>query len=260
MIKKYNPPNHLEPFIDYIWVAKKDKLTKKEKNDIIMPLGHIDIIFNFGSDNFYYKDGKKIKVPNSCIIGQIKQGINVSYENNIYQIGISLTPIGFTVLFNINGSEISGKVIANNKELDLLYKKIKNNKLLDNRIKRIIEFFNYKFSKIENRKENIEEMIKYIDSHLGDFKVNKMAEDLYLSVSTLERHFKKVIGLTPKEYEKIKRFANKALKDESLYSYYDQSHETKESKKYTLKTPKELNENIDEITLDYFLNDLNDKK
>lgn len=71
------------------------------------------------------------------------------------------------------------------------------------------------------------------------------------SYSTLERHFKRDTGLTPKKYHSLQRFrlAIEAIYTSRntdwqhyvhLYGYYDQSHFIKEIKHYTGFTPTQL--------------------
>lgn len=71
------------------------------------------------------------------------------------------------------------------------------------------------------------------------------------SSSTLERHFKRDTGLTPKKYHSLQRFrlaVNDIYKSQSTdwsyyvheYGYYDQSHFIKEIKRYSGFTPSQL--------------------
>lgn len=71
------------------------------------------------------------------------------------------------------------------------------------------------------------------------------------SYSTLERHFKKDTGLTPKRFQSLQRY-KKAVRELYVtrnsdwqhyvlkYGYYDQSHFIKEIKRYTNHTPSQL--------------------
>ncbi|EAQ38582.1 helix-turn-helix domain-containing protein [Dokdonia sp. MED134] len=71
------------------------------------------------------------------------------------------------------------------------------------------------------------------------------------SYSTLERHFKRDTGLTPKKFQSLQRY-KKAIRELYVtrnsdwqhyvvkYGYYDQSHFIKEIKRYTNHTPSQL--------------------
>lgn len=71
------------------------------------------------------------------------------------------------------------------------------------------------------------------------------------SYSTIERHFKRDTGLTPKRYQSLQRY-KQAVREiyttqnndwqhyVHAYGYYDQSHFIKEIKKYTSFTPAQL--------------------
>ncbi|SFF34658.1 AraC-type DNA-binding protein [Paenibacillus algorifonticola] len=49
MIRTFEPDNDLYKLVDYIWIVDFNFLADGNREDIIMPLGHINIIFNYGS-------------------------------------------------------------------------------------------------------------------------------------------------------------------------------------------------------------------
>jgi len=254
MIKKYTPDKTLNNIIDYIWVVEKNNLSNEEKVDHIMPLGHINIIFNF-KDDYYNIEDKEFIIPNIALIGQIKKIKKVKYGNNLSQIGISLKPLGFLLLYNIYPYEFTEKVINAikiDKSLISTYNNLKNVDSIDEKIRIIIDYL-YKKIPLKNENNNdFNRLIFYIKKSKGEVSVKELVNYFNYSQSTLERMFKKFLGLTPKEYINIIKFYSN-FSDESVY--YDQSHFIKNCKKYTGKTPSELNKYINELTLNYIIND-----
>lgn len=85
----------------------------------------------------------------------------------------------------------------------------------------------------------------------GNCNLKKILEVTNYSYSTLERHFKRDTGLTPKRFLSLQRY-KQAVRELYItrnsdwlyyvtkYGYYDQSHFIKEIKRYTNHTPAQL--------------------
>ncbi len=78
--------------------------------------------------------------------------------------------------------------------------------------------------------------------------ISDLAKAFNYSLITMERQFKKNFGLTPKAYCDLIRFRHSLMSDDPQSFFYDQSHFINSCRKYTLKSPKALNE-VSEITL-----------
>lgn len=259
-INRFTPSDLLKNSIDYIWAIESDFLINEKREDIIMPLGHINIIFNYASDYELIEDGKAILIPNTAVIGQIKSAKNVRYGKRLEQIGISLKPPGFISLFKIPGSIITEKIIDTNEvdvTLNDLYHEIKGLNGIEQKIKRIYEYLQCKMI-FDKNSERIVEMTHYIECNCENLNICKMAEFFCISLSALERFFKKNVGLTPKTYGDILKFRKNIEGDERRKNmqnyYYDQSHLLKNTKKLSGKTVNELEDVEKELTLHYLLN------
>ncbi|KJB86435.1 hypothetical protein AZ66_18760 [Paenibacillus sp. E194] len=95
----------------------------------------------------------------------------------------------------------------------------------------------------------------YVEREYDNLNIVRMAKCFEISESTLERSFKKQIGLTPKAYGDIIKFRklveNEGLRKDIQISYYDQSHLIKTSKKFAGKTVKDLEKPPHELTLHF---------
>lgn len=105
--------------------------------------------------------------------------------------------------------------------------------------------------KIDETHQHLKQIISHIDALNGQTTVKSICESFHINYKQLERLFKKFVGLTPKHYLRIQRFAetmkivnrtNKIPLTEVAYigGYFDQMHFIKESRHFTGKTPKEL--------------------
>lgn len=93
----------------------------------------------------------------------------------------------------------------------------------------------------------LRESIKRIRLQNGETSISSMASDLGISLSKLEKDYKLVLGLSPKEYACLVRFRKAVdlkVKSSNLTDlahragYYDQAHFIREFKKRTGKSPK----------------------
>ena len=259
-IKQFGPSKILQNFVDYIWVAESDLLKDKEREDIIMPLGHINLIFNYGSNYKLIEQEREISIPDIAMIGQIKSAKHVRYGSKLDQIGISLKPAGLISFFRIPGASIVEKVIDAN-EVDVtfldLYHQIQELNGIEEKIDKVYEYLKHKMS-IDRSSQRISVMTDYVESNYEELNIGEMAEFFRLSISALERFFKKSVGLTPKAYGNIIKFRKNIENEDRRKNlqnyYYDQSYLIKNTKKFSGKTANELEHVNRELTLQHILN------
>lgn len=146
-------------------------------------------------------------------------------------------------------------------EIDLtlneLYHEIKEIKGIEEKIKKIYEYLESK-AVSDKKSERIGEMTTYVECNCENLNIGKMAEFFCISISALERFFKKNVGLTPKTYGNILKFRKNVednVRRKNMQNfYYDQSHLIKNTKKLSGKTVNELESVKKELTLQYILN------
>lgn len=258
MIRTFEPINALHKIVDYIWVVDFDFLTDDNREDIIIPMGYINIIFNYGSAYRLVGEDQEMVIPNTVVIGQMKRVKHVRYGQQLHQIGISLTPLGFIQLFHVPSLKLTERIVQANDvdpDLDELYRMMMRTKDVEQHIPVINHYLLQKLALNEKDTGRIEKMLTYVEQEYENLDIVSMANFFGISVSTLERFFKKHIGLTPKAYGDIVKFRkhveDKGLRRDMQYRYYDQSHLIKTSRKFAGKTVKELEELPHELTLRY---------
>lgn len=95
-----------------------------------------------------------------------------------------------------------------------------------------------------------EEAVRVLDSSKGRESIDDICRALQINYKWLERYFRKYLGITPKEYGRLQRFTHAFFEvqhadtvdipDIALrYGYYDQSHFTKEFRRFTGRSPGE---------------------
>lgn len=92
----------------------------------------------------------------------------------------------------------------------------------------------------------IDEALKLIFQSKGTFRIKELSQKLFISQSSFEKRFRKIVGTTPKKFSSIIRFNTvldnlhntKSLTEIGYESnFFDQAHFTKDFKQFTGETP-----------------------
>ncbi|MDA7818085.1 AraC family transcriptional regulator [Sulfurimonas sp.] len=261
-IEVFKPTRGLEGIVKIFIVLKSlDDIHKM----IFLPDGGNFMIFNRGTDINVklYTEDDVYDIPSSYSVGfktnKVKYIFDAKYKNKIDSfpmVIVELLPLGLFKLFNQDLSLV-----------DYQYKEIDE------------EIVNTYFSDLYAH-SNIEEDIKYLDKSLRKLEyshnhshfplenvINRIASDYHLEInvedllnefnysrSTLERHFKRMIGLTPKQFIYVSKFCRtlveyineKKTLGELPYLYSDSSHMNSVFKKFLGVSPSEILSKVDD--------------
>lgn len=245
--QEFESPEELRDTIKCFWYNKRD-FGEVQSSFEVMPDGYAEIIFHFGSAcNISYNGGVQ-PLTSPCIMGLLNQPVIVHTKNRFEIIGIRCFP--WTV-FDLLGLT-SGKG---------------GMRLLDHPIARLqstLSEFIYA-GKIDEAVAHVKQYFLDARSHVaadstlfkagvamrkakGTMPVTQVAEAAHATVRTLERKFKQSSGYTVKDVSALMRFeqvrnhlwlhpdANLAGLAHDL-GYADQSHLSKEFKRYSGTTP-----------------------
>lgn len=242
--------------IDILWYVNETDISVDKQSDILVPTGHMHIVYNLDLPYFLRIDNKLVKVPDRLMVGQLKQVVKVNYSSSVKQIGLALKPSAAYYLFH-QVSKLYDDTMIDCEKFKLLrpLHQLVESACLDTNFD-----VNNLFDKVEKYfkevafivDDSVDEMINYLELEDGSVDIKKMAADFHLSISALERRFKKYIGLSPKQYADIIRFKASMKKSSPEVLFYDQSHFIRTCKKYTSKVPSQIAESV-EISLRYML-------
>ena len=256
MIVQRKVNEEISSILDLIWYVEEDNLEDARSNDIIVPTGHIHMVYNF-KDPYFLNEDEILQIPDVVLVGQMKKAVKIKYGRSVKQLGLAFRPTALYGLFNQLCGLYTGAIVdcSQIQSMKALHKTVKNiiqtYDCVDQIFMAIEAYFaGYKY--IVDQEESLEDMIGYIDDHKGLIDVKLMADYFSYSVSALERNFKKHIGLTPKAYGNILRFRYAMIEDDPHILFYDQSHYIKNCRRYTKKIPGELSK-AEEISLRHML-------
>ncbi len=215
----------------------------------IIPDGYPELIFHFGD---HYKSNLNIngtwQVQGlNLIAGQIKNHFFIENTGKSKVFGIKFQPWGLSVLFNIEMSDLTDRIIEiPNSILDTLIsvKKLSVSSFsFVEKVAQIENWFIEFLSNLDSRNSIGQKAVELIIENKGKLELKNIQNEVGISERALQRYFRKKIGLSPKYYSRIIRFSHiftfvqserLDLSDIAFLSgFYDQSHFIKNFKEFT---------------------------
>lgn len=243
--------------LDVLWFVDKKDLNDEERVDILVPSGHIHIVYNFEAPYYLIQDGHEILLPNQLLTGQATKAMKIYYGSHVKQLGLAIKPSAIYIMFQ-QLTKFYQDMLVDCSEIPLLkglhdevFRLMEAPFKIDDVFDRLEEFFShYNFD--HNEADTINEFVSYIEASRGVVDIQSMAKSFNYSVSALERKFKKYIGVTPKNFADIVRFREAMREEKPEQLFYDQSHFIRYFKKYTSKVPRDIQHSL-EISLLHML-------
>ena len=249
--KQLQPSVQLSSIIKSFWMTDSgyDKAIVQEK---VIPDGYPEMIFHYKDPYKSNINGRWRDLGDKYIIaGQIRNCFFLENTGYTGMFSIKFQPWAFHTLFGINMSSLTDnailipdKILKTIEPLKAIaFEKISFEEKVKQSEQWIKEFVKTK----TNKKNPGEAAVNLILDSNGQLSLDEILTKTKLSERQLERYFKKAIGLTPKFYCRIIRFAyifKLTLANNSNWSeistqagFYDQSHFIKNFKEFTGEEP-----------------------
>ena len=210
---------------------------------LFLPNGCNFIVFNRGIEGHskvYNEDGKyympkkySISVKTNKVKSFVFNKSDIA-EEDFPIILAELTPVGYYILFNKESSDL--KITYQELDDDIIETYFKN-LYTHNNIQDELEYLNKSLTELKITQNTphimaLDVLDEIVHSYRFEVTVEQLAKDFGCSRSTLERHFKKVVGLTPKNFIFVAKFCKTVLAyiedectfNELEYLYSDNSH------------------------------------
>lgn len=249
----FTPAAALKPYIESYVVFEDDGIFKATELTIV-PSGNPEIAIHYGDavDSYLNQKGE---VKTGYLYGPHNKPGYFKSLGKIKCLCINFKPSGFSRIIGIPQLEMRNSAI----ELDLIFglegtnliEQVCTSKSPVEMVETVNLFFKNVFLRSRDKTKCIAEPLNYIQRTSGTIKIKNICKELNINIKTLERDFKRKLGLTPKEYASIVRInsayrlaANNKKPDIqgiiSRCGYYDQAHFINEVKHYTNLTPQKL--------------------
>ncbi len=253
LFQVYAPPESLRSYIHSIQVMEIDREEKIAKQKIV-PYGFCGLFFHYKesclqTDNIR---GKRL-LPKSFVAGLTDQPIVIDPLGDTGTIAVNFYPTGLYHFVKspvnefTNATLISEDVLGN--EIKLLEESLSEKKDAAQRVNAVNNFLLKRFKKLNPEINGTDHALQLVLSSRGQLNINEMVRNIGTSMSTLERNFRKQVGLSPKQYASITRFNNvfQLIRlngfthwHDIVYEcgYFDQAHFIKDFTRFTGESPR----------------------
>ncbi|GEM_PF-187605 len=246
----------LSKHIDCIWTEGFSKLPEYHYIDhLIVPDNTAELIFSTHSiERRFANEGDTVMKCHSHLAGLKTKPQLVKLKGAVL-IAVRFKPYGLYRFTNIPLHETIDRSVPTEYLFGSAIKQLEEELLLTNDLKTQVVLINSFFTKkLVRSKQSADDMFDHVCGQMissgGMLKINELADQLRVSVKTVERRFNERLGLSPKKYAQILRFfqSMKTAFDPErdclgslayANGYYDQMHFVKEVKRFTGLTPRE---------------------
>jgi AraC-like DNA-binding protein len=245
--QEFEPPEELRDTIKCFWYNKRESEALQSVFEVV-PDGYAEIIFHFGSTlSISYNEGAQ-PLPSPFMIGLLNQPVLFYTENRLEIIGIRCYPWTVFDLLGLppgkDGVRIFEHPIA--RLQPTLNKWIEAGRV-DEALAVVKQYFLNARSQIATNSMLFKAGVAIRKAN-GTMPVSQIAEAAHATVRTLERNFKQSSGYSVKDVSGLMRFEQVRNQlwhypDSNIASlahelgYTDQSHLSREFKRYTGTTP-----------------------
>ena len=197
--KKVKPCRKLEPFIHFYWELKGKELERQWER--VFPDGCAGIVMNLGDTCLTDNGSFKMEFGKTYVVGAMTSFKESFIDTDTHLLGVCLKPATFANFYNYASQhELTNDTVEFEKS---------NSFNVDKTFDNPFNYFDYFFSeRIKIRNNRLQSVINDIHSTNGQISIYELSKRNFTSVRQLERNFKRLIGLSPKEYSNIIRFQN----------------------------------------------------
>lgn len=236
------PHAALRPFIECYWFLKMTVEPPGYLDELIFTDGRADIVFTYDSPYVRIKggesaDGALIRASN--VDAQRRYPVRIRQRGRLHLIGVRFRPGGLSAFVRIPVHELSGYTVGLSDGLGpegaaLEEKLFWAAGRIQAQVDLLDHFFLSRMAVLPEYRR-VMSWVQEMEHHRGLISVRDLSRAAGLSMRSVDRLFKRVIGLPPKFFARTVRFRHvhkhllkcpAARWDEIVvsYGYFDQSH------------------------------------
>ncbi|MEQ8237829.1 MAG: AraC family transcriptional regulator [Cyclobacteriaceae bacterium] len=208
--KSYKPEPSLNQYIREYWVmnSEGDQASVERK---IIPDGFPELILHFG-DPYEININGHWEEQNSCsVAGQIRKKYSLRNTGHTAILGIKLQPAAVAQIFNLDMSDLVDQVIPLPIEHRFVWESLINDPNNIDKITDVIAFIEEHLKAIINvemSRPPEQDALDHLVNKNGSIDLEELCQTFLTNERKLARYFKSNVGLSPKVYSRILRFAH----------------------------------------------------
>ena len=242
----YTPTESLSSFVKTYLIIE----TKEEQVNRVFPDTSLVMAFRYKGHVSYLSNDSKNDLAPTVISGLRKSGRLINYSKDTANLLVIFTEAGANAfikepIYELTETSISVKDLTNYKDTSYIEEQLEAAPDNARRIKIIEQFL---LSKLSNHKADKLILAALDRIHLtkGIIRIKDLADALCISQDAFEKRFRRVVGMTAKQFSyiiRMRRIISNGLKKQSLAEvafnagYFDQPHFNKDFKLFTGLTP-----------------------
>jgi len=257
-MKQLPIPKSLEPFVKDIFFLESDEINTEKKFPFYAD-GFPGIIYSKSSNPFYLQPRNK-KLSDFYLYGQTIEPISLDIKGAFQFVCIRMYPFAVRILLGVDPKALNDDcfdlMFVENIDTQGTVEKLRQTEDRNDMVEILADYF---IELLQNASINPDYRIKLATNLIlktnGAVSIKEVRDRLCVAERTLERHFLKEIGVTPKQFAKIIQFSssmNQITETDYFnlteigydHGFADQSHFIRSFKRYTGKTPKEFQNQI----------------
>jgi AraC-like DNA-binding protein len=245
-VEHYPPFGQLKPYVKTFLIIKSDQGIDNR----LLPDTSIVLAFRLKGNVIDKSQGDSQNLPNSVITGLRKSPRFLSYAEETACLLVIFKEGGAAAIFKEPLHELFSKSLSLNEVVPASQLELVEERLIeanDNK-QRVGIVERFLLSRLDERRADqmIAHAIQKIKQASGDIKVRDLANDMTISLDPFEKKFRRVTGISPKQFADTIRFRNlisqfsgtESLTELALEAgYFDQAHFIKDFRTFTGMSP-----------------------
>jgi AraC-like DNA-binding protein len=246
-----SPSPDLRRFIKCFWSLEQTAVETSNSREPVLPDGRVEIVFNLADRFHRYHSTTDFELqPSSLVAGQMTRNVLIGPSGGVSLFGVRFQPTGAYYFFGFPMSELTDRI----ESFDALFKvsdlddRLRNATDLHQRIAIFEEAMRMNLANAGAVDPKLEDSVRKIAAMAEQRSIANVASTLGWSERKLERDFKKYVGVSPKLFSRIDRFASivralettgpsKLTEHAHRFGYYDQSHMINEFRGFAGESP-----------------------
>jgi AraC-like DNA-binding protein len=259
----FNPIGILKDFVRILAVREFDCLNE-ELNKPMFAIHEVHMMFTINCRMHEYHHTpsnsqpfmREAKSSTDCVFAGLLTSMkgSMTFRGHVKLLTIQFKPTGFYRIFGISPAEITDYLGHSadlfNVEIHQLHERLHEQDSAAEMFKLVESFLIDKLykRKLKHEMQSLTRVSEFLMNHPGKYSIDKLASQTNMCLKTFERKFLEHVGLSPKLFERIKRFNDglelKVYHPELSWSeishqlgYYDQTHFIKDFSTFTNESP-----------------------
>ena len=256
LFAEYTPAAQLLPYVHSYWTGSFNVEKQKAFSQTVLPNGCIELIIHTGTAHcrLAKDDGIWVTSPRFTLLGLYENAYEVKFDENVTVFGIRFYPDGIYNTFAIPPAtftatyENSFDVLGS--QFEIFCTRLADAKETGKQVKLVDEYLAKQLGTNKKACDYAHHAMQLVRNSRGVLTPEQLAKETCISPRQLQRSFKAVYGITPRDYIRLARIntihnymlaGNQNLSSLSYeMNFADQSHFIKEYRTFTGIAPKKF--------------------